>query len=374
MWQTVIMAHAEDSPSVRLGDDAMDALLKAGWMLKPDGGSELTSDIFEPELVGEDMLFEGEDSLTGYEGSEGYESGQSQGEGEGGRSWTKGDSDPDSEWDESEDAEEQMWRRLVKRHQRAAVDGDEPGGMVTGKHLEMERSLLREAVPLAEYYSAGKLKPLASGPQYTTPEDNPPQYKGKEVRFIPEFVHTKVKEWVEMEPAVDSEVLRIIQHKIHVRVPEAATGLHMENGKNARENPDDLLKLMQKRLRNKSFRGADPDKLVNVLSLNLQPKPTADPPWRLTFNPGEVNAEDEKWSVQYEGAHKLPLVLTEGCWMLAIDLESGYDALGFDEESKPLFGSRMLVTEAQATELLQEGLVERQHVKKAAGGKRWVYV
>ena len=171
-----------------------------------------------------------------------------------------------------------MWKRIIVTHQQQAVEGEEPGGMVTGQHLEVERSLLREAVPLSRQYVEGHWKKLPSGPVFSTEEDTPPAYKDKVVTFVPEHVHTKLKEWVEMDPAADSEVLRIIQNKIHMRVPQDATGLRMKNGRAARENPGDLVQLMKKRLLNKSFRTASPEDLVNVLSLNLQPKPSADPP------------------------------------------------------------------------------------------------
>ena len=61
--------------------------------------------------------------------------------------------------------------------------------------------------------------------------------------------------------------------------------------------------------------------------------------------------------------------------MLTIDLESGYDALGFDEESKGLFGCRMRVTEDEVKLLLEEGLIKEEHLGEVEeDGQRWAYM
>ena len=74
-WTATVRAHEEDMPSVRLGEDAWEALQDAGWEMNPeDWETERTA--YEPQMTGADMIFQGEMKLD-----EGYESDESVGPG-----------------------------------------------------------------------------------------------------------------------------------------------------------------------------------------------------------------------------------------------------------------------------------------------------
>ena len=60
--------------------------------------------------------------------------------------------------------------RMVEAHQRAVVEGEEPGGLVQGGELAPPTELLREAWSGVQELGTGE---LPAGPAYTAPEDNP---------------------------------------------------------------------------------------------------------------------------------------------------------------------------------------------------------
>ena len=94
------------TPSFVLGDDACQGLFQAGWAIDEAGWLLGTDDAddWAPEEVDGDMVFGGDAEV-------GMECGDDA---------------------ESEAYEEAWWARWQREHQLRAVDGDEPGGLVTG--------------------------------------------------------------------------------------------------------------------------------------------------------------------------------------------------------------------------------------------------
>ena len=373
-WRCELRVHDDDEPSVVLGRDAERALKSAGWRALGDGVED-ESDVTEPEQSeGGDLEYEGA-STESWLGSESeYDSGDSDGESD------AGSSEDDSCGDDSRvgRSERRFWRRLVKRHQHEAVEGEEPGGLVAGEQWEVPTEALRDATSLRrmlEEWESTESTQLQAGPDYSTPEGNDERFKRRGKEFVPEGIHGHYEQWLEVMPRCDSEVLRWIKNKIVIRAPPEAKGVRMRNGKTAQEQPAAMQRLMGKRLRNKTWRCADKSRLVNLISLNLVDKPSADPPYRLTVWPKDLNEHLPKWSVRYEGIKKLPLVVWEGAWLICIDLESGYDAMGLHEDTKPLFGARFYATSAFIQELEREGLLVDGCLGEVdADGGAWVHV
>ena len=365
-WQQTLKVHAEDEPSVRLGDEVMKRLILKGWKWR-DVAATVEPVNGKPELCGEDVLYRGTGEAWGDEVeadnvAEGSERSGEESDCPGLLSDTDTESSEEEveradQWEEEED---EFWNRLVERHQRAAVNGEEPGGLVTGTEWEVPTELMRDVADWEQELRKWEGREVPAGPDFNGPETNDAEYKERRDVFIPEHIHDRAVEWWRITPRCDSEVLRWMEHKIVVRMPESARGAKTKNGKAAREHPEALMRLMQKRLKNKTWRGARPEELISIIQLNLQPKPTADPPWRLTVWPKDANDGLSKWSGRYEGLRKLPLVITQGCWLVILDLESGYDAMGLSEETKPWFGARFYASKAMLMELMVEGLVTEE--------------
>ena len=346
--------HDEDEPAMSLGDDAIRAMAASGWRTCARTWVEDEKEAVEPSEEAGELRYAGDDMPELLSDSDGSVSADSGSDSDG---WEEEEGVMRREEGHAARREAKFWRRLVRRHQREAIDGEEPGGLVGGAQWEVPTEVLRDGESLRRMLQEEEWEALEPGPPYSTPKDNPEEYKNKGKEFKPEGIHGEYDQWLAIQPRCDSEVLRWIKHKIQVRAPEEAKGCRMRNGKKAREEPGALQKLMGKRLKNRTFRCARPEDLVNLVSLNLVDKPSADPPYRLTVWPKDLNEALSKWSVRYEGIHKLGLVVWEGCWMLCIDLESGYDAMGLEESTTHLFGARFYATADFIAELEADGLL-----------------
>lgn len=251
---------------------------------------------------------------------------------------------------------EAFWRRAIEDHTLAAVGGEEPGGLVSGaQQWRPPEHLLREVNTQVGELSK---KDLPAGPWYPTAEDNPDEYKGIVEKFIPGHIHDKVDEWRRLQPRVDEEVLAWVEQGYEVKEHQAAMGIRCRNGKVARENEEAVRALLLKRLREGSWEMTNSDEVINIVPINLAPKPSAAIPWRWLINGMPVNEHYAKWKVRYEGLHTLPLVLKPGDWMVSLDLHSGYDALKLQKKSRGLFAVRVVLLQEQVEALLQEGLLE----------------
>ena len=320
---------AENIPSLVLGSEALAWLFEAGWQphsaawgQRPDE----PEDGWEPVQVGDDLVFTGQEAP----------------------------------WDPVEDLEQDaadFWAHQVRMHQKLAVEGDEPGGLVSGGALAPPTELLRDMW-------AGLERPLGalqSGPKYTTPEDNPEEFRSKVQEFVPGKIHDCLDAWRRLRPAVDAEVLRWVQYGYEVPHREEGTGLRLRNGKAAREKPDSLQRLVLKRLRNKSWECTQ--SVVNVLPANIAPK-DGDEDGRLILDGKPLNEHYSTWRVRYEGVRTVPLCVTKGCWMFSIDLYSGYDAVLLTEDTKGLFGVEMVFSPENTALLLEEGLLTEDCVQR----------
>ena len=319
---------AESLPSLVLGEEAMRWLLHEGW--KPDEAGWLLDaeepDLWEPEEVEGDMVF-----------------------------WDRGSVGEDCEQSLTDD--EDFWAHQARLHQRLAVDGEEPGGLITGEQFAPAKELLRDVWRGLEQPATG----LPSGPDYTTAEDNPPEFKARVQEFVPGGIHAKLDAWRSMEPAVDTEVLHWVQHGYRVPHREEGVGLRLRNGRAARDNPDALQRLVMKRLRNQSWECTST--VVNVLPANIAPK-AGDADGRLILNGQPLNEFYNTWRVRYEGMQTVPLCVTKGCWMISIDLYSGYDAVHLTKDSRGLFGVEVTFSAENLAALREEGLLEDSAIQR----------
>ena len=109
----------------------------------------------------------------------------------------------DSEYDGEEEQElEAFWDGLVRDHQRFAVEGDEPGGLITGREHAPQQELLREVWREAVAGLTQALSGLPSGPEYATPADNPEEVLKKVQEFRPGEIHRRVEAWRRLDPQI----------------------------------------------------------------------------------------------------------------------------------------------------------------------------
>ena len=221
------------------------------------------------------------------------------------------------------------WDDIIDEHQRLAVEGEEPGGLVSGGHLAPlgtvlrgnRRALVEEGVE------------VTSGSPYTQPEDNPPEFQGLKQEFVPGRPHECFSEWEKMKPACDKEVLAWIRDMYEVKEHAEALGLVCRNGKEAMSNPEALQTILIKRLRGKSYEFAK-DGVKNLVPVNLVEKASASPPWRLVANARGMNMVYKVCSTKYEGVHTVPLTVKKRDWLFSVDLYSGYDTILLQPKSR----------------------------------------
>jgi len=367
-WQV----HDQDSPAVLLGDDIIRWLAGMGWQLETAAWLPPDEVRFEPEVCGEDLHFGGDiheknlarvlmEEMDGNEGDHALTPAYFQCE-----DGTEDDVDVGDGGECMEADSLDMWSELVRTHQEGAVEGTELGGLVGGEEWDADTHVLQEIEALKEL-----TKDIASGPAYTTSDMNPEEFRSRMDKFVPGMVHDTVQVWARDNPVPHSEVLRHLTQGVVVRVPNAAIGIRARNGLLAQQHKRDLAVLVAKRLRNGAWETWDKAKLQNVIGLNLAEKQGADPPWRLITNAIPVNEWVTTYSVKYEGIKKLPLAVTPDCYMVTVDLTSGYDSVLLHPGSRGIFGSRFhadkeLLMELQAEGLLVEGCVGTVDAKGGA--------
>ena len=338
VFECLAVVGGEATPSFMLGDDMIRELIQGGWSLDVDGwGREETAPLPPPRVEDHQLWFEGA-------ADQGY---------------TQGCGAGDDQVVERERGE--FWDALIEQHTLLAVDGEEPGGLITGSEWAPLQHLLQPMGLLPEGVSQG---PFPSGPRYATVDENPPKYRDKQQEFVPGHIHSKVEAWRSLRPQVDVEVMAWIEQGYEVKQHEAAMHLRCRNGKVARENMGAVRALFMKRVKEGSWEVVRGEDLINIIPINLAPKPGAEVPWRWLINGRPVNESYSKWRVRYEGLKTLPLVLKPGDWMVSIDLHSGYDALQLTQGSRALFGVRVVLTAQEVEELLQLGLLQAEQLGK----------
>ena len=328
--QCKAVVKEEAVPSFLVGDDLMRSLVQHGWALDENKWSlEDESDLSAPRSMDPALRFEG-----GVGEDQGHLSTSEEGE-------------------RMLQEQSEFWDALIDQHTQQAVDGDEPGGLITGEEWAPQSHLLQRVCSMEE--SVGKTLP--AGPTYATVEDNPVEYKDRVQCFIPGHIHTKVEAWRALRPRVDVEVLAWIEQGYQVKRHEAAMNIRCRNGKVARENEAAVRALFVKRVLEGSWETAKGEDLINIIPINLAPKPGAEVPWRWLINGQPVNDSYAKWKVRYEGLRTLPLVLKPGDYMICIDLHSGYDALRLTDDSRVLFGVRVVLMPDDVERLLRAGKI-----------------
>jgi uncharacterized protein YidB (DUF937 family) len=163
----------------------------------------------------------------------------------------------------------------------------------------------------------------------------------KEQVFVAGGLHGFVEEW--RAAGADEEVLAWLSEGYHIKVglPDLDSGLEVggwqgiskRNGTVARENLEDFQVVVLQVLKKRAWEVVNESEVVNKLPMNLAPKPSKLPPWRLILNCMELNEYIALWSVRYETLRTVPLVVKLGDWLFSIDFTDAYYQLLLDAAS-----------------------------------------
>jgi hypothetical protein len=134
-------------------------------------------------------------------------------------------------------------------------------------------------------------------------------------------------------------------------------GIEKLNGAIARENEADLRVVVMEALTKGAYEVTTRLGVDNVIPMNLAPKPTKDPPWRLISNATEPNEFFPLWSVRYETLRTVPLVVRPGDWLFSIDLTDAYHQFALTERSRRLFRHRIRLQQEDVRRLAELGLL-----------------
>ena len=161
----------------------------------------------------------------------------------------------------------------------------------------------------------------------------------------------------------DREILSWIkQGGYEVKVSEdGSTGIFKKNGKIARENGTALAVLVCELLLKETWEIVKEKELKedgNILPLNLAPKPSKDPPWRIICNAIDLNHFVNTWRCRYESLKSLG-VMYRGPedWAFSIDLEDAYYSMLLKPgRTRRLFGAKVCMPAELLEKLRAAGL------------------
>ena len=94
-----------------------------------------------------------------------------------------------------------------------------------------------------------------------------------------------------------------------------------------------------------------------ILPLNLAPKPSKQPPWRIICNAIALNKYVSKWKCSYESLKSCGMIVSKGSWMFSVDLEDAYYSMWLQSESRGLFGAKVKMEPEMIERLQKAGLV-----------------
>ena len=159
--------------------------------------------------------------------------------------------------------------------------------------------------------------------------ENPAKYR-KNKTFVKCTPHMKWKRWQKMQPRCDGLALDIVMNHVDYELdrPMEVPTKEPMNGQLAREHWEQLSGLLMKDMRRGCYEVCGKEGLDVVLPFNLAPKPDGVPhPWRVCQRAIVVNGALADIRVRVEGTKSIGMIVTPRSWMIAIDLQSGYQQI-----------------------------------------------
>ena len=230
--------------------------------------------------------------------------------------------------------------------------GDDQGGLLEDDWHRPDESVLGtwiQGEELPEGHEADYAKP---------PEGNPAWMQEMGSVFVAGAMHAEgmVEKWKAM--GASQEVLKWVREGGYtIKVSDEGRGIFKRNGKTARLHNTELVTLVIELLMKETWEVVRRDQLYNLIPLNLAPKPSKVPPWRIITDAREVNEHIAPWKFRYETLKSVPLLLNKGDWMLTMDLEDAYYSCLLTEDSRNLFGAKVSMGKEQWQQLKEKGLV-----------------
>ena len=267
--------------------------------------------------------------------------------------------------------EEGFWRQKEREALERANEQGEAGGSFEGKEAQPNGEVLGPWLKLGE-------EPEGHAYEYTRETDSPEWLRSKESVFVAGGMVLKPEMYEKWKAAgADREILSWIkQGGYEVKVSEdGARGIFKKNGKIARENGTALALLVCELLLKETWELVAEKKLReggNILPLNLAPKPSKEPPWRIICNAIDLNFFCNTWRVRYESLKSLGVMLRdpESDWLFSIDLEDAYYSMLLkDDATRGLFGAKVEMPAELMQKLRDAGLVHEGLGLGVSGGE-----
>ena len=262
--------------------------------------------------------------------------------------------------------EEVHWRKLESEAVERAVQAGESGCVHEAKEAQPNGEVLGPWMHLEE-------QGVGHAFEYTREKDAPEWLRCKKSVFVAGGMVIKPGMYERWKAAgADAEILSWIkQGGYEVRVSDdGARGIFKKNGKIARENGTDLAVLVCELVLKETWEIVSEQELRqngNILPMNLAPKPSKSPPWRIICNAIELNQFIKTWRVRYESLKSLGVMLkerregVEAQWAFSIDLEDAYYSMLLKEGStRSLFGSKVFMPAELLCKLKEAGFLPKE--------------
>ena len=259
----------------------------------------------------------------------------------------------------SGESEEGFWEEKEAEAVARAREAGEEGCVHEGKEAQPHSEVLGPWLHGAEQKEGHAF-------EYTRERDAPEWLREKKSVFVAGGMIIKEGMYEKWRAAgADAEILGWIkQGGYEVRVSDdGATGIFKKNGKIARENGTALAVLVCELLLKETWEIVAETELRqngNILPLNLAPKPTKDPPWRIICNAIDLNCFVQTWRVRYESVKSCGILMREGDWAFSIDLEDAYYSCLLKSSCRNLFGAKVAMPAEQLRKLKEAGLLPQE--------------
>ena len=255
-------------------------------------------------------------------------------------------------------SEEGYWREKEKEAEARANEAGELGGFHEVKGAQPNSEVLGPWVQLSELEDGHAF-------DYTRESDAPEWLRERKSVFVAGGMIVKPGMYEKWKAAgADEEILGWIkQGGYEVWVSEdGGRGIFKRNGKIAQENGTALAVLVCELLLKETWELVSEEELRksgNILPLNLAPKPSKDPPWRIICNAIDLNVFVSKWKCRYESLKSLGCMISQkgDSWLFSIDLEDAYYSCMLTKNCRGLFGAKVRMHAEQLAKLREAGLV-----------------
>ena len=254
----------------------------------------------------------------------------------------------------SEEDEQEWWRQKAAEAEKNAQLGGAEGALWESSSAQPDGDVLGS-------WLRNEVQPEGHAFDYQRDTDSPEELRSRPSVFVAGGMILKPSMYQKWKAAgAPEQILQWIQEGGYkVRVTDEGRGLFFKNGSCAREHEAELAVLVCELLMKESWEVVSERVLRqtgNILPMNLAPKPSKDPPWRIVNNCMKLNEHVQKWRTRYESLKTLGIMIEKDSWIFSIDLEDAYYSFLLHPDSRSIFGAKAKLKKEQLERLKAAGL------------------